>query len=286
MSSSLSQSNSKSGIDHIGVGVGALIFDEAGKLLLTKRGQHAKNERGRWEIPGGAIEFGETFEQGLKREIREELGIEIELKDMLQLADHLIPDEQQHWVSPTYICEIVSGTPTILEPQKCDEIGWFSLEEAAKLPLSIVTQQDIAILNQRRSQQLIGSVIILENDQKQILLGKRKNAYKSGDYGLPGGRIHGEEKAVTAARRELTEETGVKAHELAFAGVVKEWQTTQTFIHFVYHCSHWSGIPATQEPEKCEAWEWFSSDALPHNIVAGHKTAIELFLRGNQLADI
>ncbi len=42
------------GKDYIGVGVGAMIFNDKGELLLAKRGQAAKNERGCWEIPGGS----------------------------------------------------------------------------------------------------------------------------------------------------------------------------------------------------------------------------------------
>jgi 8-oxo-dGTP diphosphatase len=140
----------KAGSDYIGVGVGALIFNQEGKFLLTLRGPKAKNERGKWEIPGGAVDFGETFEQAIQREVFEELGIKIKVKELLQICDHIIPDEQQHWVSPTYICEIIEGTPTIKEPEKCSEIGWFSLEEAQKLPLSIVTQDDVDCLLERQ----------------------------------------------------------------------------------------------------------------------------------------
>jgi 8-oxo-dGTP diphosphatase len=142
----------KAGIDYIGVGMGALVFNDEGKLLLTKRGKKAKNERGMWEIPGGALEFGETFKEGLQREIKEELDIVIEVGEMLQLCDHMIPEEKQHWVSPTFFCTIVSGTPTILEPEKCDEIGWFTIEEADALPLSIVTREDIRVLKERNIQ--------------------------------------------------------------------------------------------------------------------------------------
>ncbi len=138
------------GKDCIGVGMGALIFNNEGKLLLTLRGKKAKNEVGKWEIPGGALEFGETFEQGLKREIKEELDIEIEVGEMLQICDHIIPDEHQHWVSPTFMCTIVSGTPTIQEPEKCDQIGWFTVEEADAMPLSIVTRDDVEALKKRR----------------------------------------------------------------------------------------------------------------------------------------
>ncbi|MGH7203825.1 MAG: NUDIX domain-containing protein [Candidatus Levyibacteriota bacterium] len=136
----------KKGIDYIGVGVGAAIFNKGGKLFLSKRGIKAKNERGKWEIPGGGVEFGETFEQALKREIKEEIGVEIEVMDLLGICDHIIPKEKQHWVAPTYLCKISKGTPKILEPEKCAEMGWYSIEEAQALPLSIVTTYDIRLL--------------------------------------------------------------------------------------------------------------------------------------------
>ncbi len=134
------------GKDVIGVGAGALIFNDEGKVLLSLRGPKAKNEVGKWEIPGGAIEFGETIKTGLQREIKEELGIEVEVGEMIQLCDHILPEEHQHWVSPTYICTIVSGTPTIMEPEKCDKLGWFTIEEAEALPLSVITRKDIEAL--------------------------------------------------------------------------------------------------------------------------------------------
>ncbi len=87
----------KPGIDYIGVGVGALIFNDEGKIFLTLRGPKAKNERGKWEIPGGAVEFGETFEQAIVREIFEEHGIHIKVKKLLDICSHIIPDEHQHW---------------------------------------------------------------------------------------------------------------------------------------------------------------------------------------------
>src|SRR5581483_11451779 len=134
------------GVDYIGVGVGAAIFNDDGKLFITKRGKKAKNERGKWEIPGGSVEFGETFEDAIKQEIREECGVEIEVGELLGICNHIIPDKHQHWVSPTYICKITKGTPTILEPEKCAENGWFTIEEAEKLDLSIVTKYDIGQL--------------------------------------------------------------------------------------------------------------------------------------------
>jgi mutator protein MutT len=137
------------GIDYIGVGVGAAVFDDTGRIFLTLRGPAAKNERGRWEVPGGSVEFGETLVQALKREMMEEYGVEIAVHDLLGVFDHILRDEGQHWISPTYICTIISGTPTIREPEKCAAIGWFTLDEAAHLPLSIITANDLQLLRAR-----------------------------------------------------------------------------------------------------------------------------------------
>lgn len=137
------------GIDYIGVGVGAAIFNSEGKLFLTLRGKKAKNETGKWEIPGGSVEFGETLEEAITREIKEEHGIHIAVIELLDVCSHIIPDEHQHWVSPTYICKIMDGEPKIIEPDKCHAIGWFTRDEALKLPLSIVTKYDLSILKKK-----------------------------------------------------------------------------------------------------------------------------------------
>jgi len=139
------------GVDYIGVGVGALIFNDDGKFLMALRGPQARNERNTWEIPGGKVEFGERLADALKREIKEEIGVEIEVGELLHVADHLILDEQQHWVSPTFICRIVKGIPTVQEPQKCTKIEWFTLAEAKKMPLSDITKSDIEVLEKRKA---------------------------------------------------------------------------------------------------------------------------------------
>ncbi len=139
----------KKGIDYIGVGVGAAILDKDGKVFIAKRGKKARNEQGKWEIPGGGVEFGETFEKALKREIKEEHDIEIEVLELLGVCDHIIPEEHQHWVAPTYICKLVKGEPKILEPDKCEELGWFTLAEAEELDLSIITKRDISLLKRK-----------------------------------------------------------------------------------------------------------------------------------------
>lgn len=77
------------GIDHIGVGVGAVIEDDAGRLFLARRGPRAKNERGLWEFPGGSVEFNGTLADALRREMREEYGVDIAVGELLDVAGSL-----------------------------------------------------------------------------------------------------------------------------------------------------------------------------------------------------
>src|SRR5262245_4245697 len=132
----------QAGHDYIGVGVGAMIFDDEGEVFLAQRGPAARNERGCWEFPGGAVAFGERLEDAIQREIREEFGIEIVVERLLAVVDHLLPDEAQHWISPTYIARHTAGVPRIVEPEKCSAFGWFLLS-ALPEPLTIVTREDV-----------------------------------------------------------------------------------------------------------------------------------------------
>ena len=132
----------KRGIDYIGVGVGAIIINPVGQLFLARRGPFANNERGMWEFPGGSVEFGETLAEALKREMREEFGIDIRVGELLDVVDHILVNEKQHWVSPTYLCEIIFGKPQIKEPEKCSQIGWF-FPDATPDDLSMITSQNL-----------------------------------------------------------------------------------------------------------------------------------------------
>lgn len=132
----------KPGQDYIGVGVGALIVHQDGRLFLSRRGPKAKNERGLWEFPGGTVEFGEQLAEALKREIKEEYNIEIAVGALLDVVDHLLPEEGQHWVSPSFLCTLISGEPIICEPQKCSEIGWFTLD-SIPADLTLITRENL-----------------------------------------------------------------------------------------------------------------------------------------------
>ena len=134
------------GLDYIGVGVGAVILDRHGAVFLAMRGKEARNERHKWEFPGGSVEFGETLRHALLREVKEEFDFEISIEQLLDVVDHLLPEENQHWVSPTFLCRVKSGTPRIMEPHKCDKIGWFGLNEIPEDMLTLASQKSLESL--------------------------------------------------------------------------------------------------------------------------------------------
>lgn len=137
-------STPRPGIDYIGVSVGVLVVKELGEVFLAQRSRHASNERGCWETPGGKVDLGETLEEAVRREMREEYGVEIEILAQFPAADHLLPAEGQHWVATTFLARLAPGSaPRIREPHKCDGIGWFPLD-ALPSPLSSITQLDPA----------------------------------------------------------------------------------------------------------------------------------------------
>lgn len=132
------------GIDYIGVGVGAVIVDNEGRLFLAKRGSEARNERHLWEFPGGRVEFGETMEMALIREIREEYDFKVTVLHLLDVIDHILPEEGQHWISPTFLCSPAGGNPRIMEPNKCEEIGWFALSAIPRKILTSASSKSLA----------------------------------------------------------------------------------------------------------------------------------------------
>ena len=132
----------KSGVDYIGVGCGALILNDKNETLLVKRGVSSKNEAGVWSKPGGAVEFGERVEDAVKREIKEELGVDIELTKLLGFTNHIIKSENQHWVTFSYLAKIIEGEPRIMEPEKIAKIKWFNLRSLPE-KLSQTTSEPI-----------------------------------------------------------------------------------------------------------------------------------------------
>ena len=94
------------------VGVGGVIFDGA-SVLIAQRGREPG--KGTWSLPGGAVELGEKLMDALKREIREEIGIEIKVGGLIRVLDRIIQDEKKrvryHYIIIDYWGWKISGQP-------------------------------------------------------------------------------------------------------------------------------------------------------------------------------
>ena len=122
----------KSGKDHIGVGGGVLVFNKNKEVLLMKRGKTSKNEVGYWNKVGGEVDYGEKVINAMKRETREEAGIEIDIWGYLPHTDHIIKKDKQHWIGFNYLADVNSGEAKNMEPHKFDDVRWFSLKKLPK----------------------------------------------------------------------------------------------------------------------------------------------------------
>lgn len=111
----------------------AAIIIKDGRVFATQRGYGDYKDW--WEFPGGKIEPGETPEQALKREIREELDTEISVGDHLITVEYDYP--KFHMTMGCYLCSVVSGKLTLLEHEAAKWLGPDELESVKWLPSDI-----------------------------------------------------------------------------------------------------------------------------------------------------
>ena len=105
---------------HIEVVAAIIVRDR--RIFATQRGYGEWKDW--WEFPGGKIEHGETPEDALKREIREELATEIEVDELLTTVEYDYP--KFHLTMHCYLCTIISGDLSLLEHE---DARWLALDE-------------------------------------------------------------------------------------------------------------------------------------------------------------
>ena len=116
------------------VGVGAVVgFGD--KVLLARRGQPPG--QGRWSLPGGTVELGETLHQAVAREVMEETGLAVQAGPLLEVLEMIIPDEhskiQYHYILFDYFCQAQSTAA--VAGDDAAQVAWFDLDECRSLDM-------------------------------------------------------------------------------------------------------------------------------------------------------
>ena len=111
--------------------------DDGGRLLLARRSAGARDEPGAWDCGAGALEFGETFEEAVAREVGEEYRTTPLKIRLAGVRNVLRDDPPSHWVAVVFAVLVDPATVAIGEPHKFDELGWFS---AGALPSPLHSQ--------------------------------------------------------------------------------------------------------------------------------------------------
>ncbi len=118
------------GVDFIGITCVFFCHDGKGRLLLSKRSKKCRDEIGCWDPGGGALEFGEEFEEGVRREVKEEYCCDIE--ELKFLGAHNVlrknGNVDTHWVALIFTAKIDPKQVKNGDPEKIDELGWFKLD--------------------------------------------------------------------------------------------------------------------------------------------------------------
>lgn len=130
-------------LSHLKLGVAALIIgriDNSKNVLLLLRNKEP--ETGCWAIPGGKLKTYETFEMAIRREVREELGLEINIEGLLTITRPIDSIDGTEWFSPVFLVKKFKGEPKNLEPLSHQRLQWFPIGEA---PTNLNTTTRIAI---------------------------------------------------------------------------------------------------------------------------------------------
>ena len=123
--------------------VGGLIYKKS-QMLACRRSEH-KDQAGLWEIPGGKVEWGESYPEALKRELTEELNLDVVVQNHIATSDVEIPQKSIRIVMYVYSCSIINrANDSRITSTDHDDLRWIYPDEIPELQWAVA---DVPILD-------------------------------------------------------------------------------------------------------------------------------------------
>ncbi|UYQ65882.1 NUDIX hydrolase [Streptomyces peucetius] len=278
-----------------GAGTAVLIVNSHGQYMLHLRDAHKPIcDRGTWSLVGGGLEPGESLDEAIVREIREETGL------ILQVAAFATTTADGPYVTEGNIHLYTArwdGDARALPASEGIMFAWFDVATMEQLTMCSWAHEAIkahhaeqptaAVPSQRASvraggvsavKNVIGAHLFLERDGATLLgLRHESVAFAGGQWHALAGHV--ERESVRACLvREAVEEAGIgiDPDDLALVHTVHllDDEHAEPRIQLFFSASRWSGEPEVREPDKCTAWKWWPVDALPEPMVPYTRAAI------------
>lgn len=114
----------------------AVIIEKDGKILMGKRNVKHKHGQGTWCAPGGEIEHGESFENAVRREVKEETNARVKNINFLGVTNDIFKKEGKHYITLWFRADHASGV--IKSTKELQHVGWYPTEQLPK-PLFLCT---------------------------------------------------------------------------------------------------------------------------------------------------
>jgi len=134
------------GLDYTGISVVFYCHDGNNNFLFQKRSQHCRDQKGTWDCGGGKLEFGESPQEALMRELKEEYGCSGQIEIILPPISFLEKFDQQdkHWIVLPHIVRVNREEVKICDERSIEEIGWFKLASLPQ-PLHISIKKELEL---------------------------------------------------------------------------------------------------------------------------------------------
>lgn len=128
--------------------------------------------------------------------------------------------------------------------------------------------------------------LILEKDNKYLLLRRYNTGYEDGNYSVVAGHVDGDETIISAMKREALEEAGININEedLKIVEVMHRKSDNESIDYFLY-ANKFSGNVSIMEPNKCDELSFYELNKFPNNVIPYVKEAIENYRNNIQFVD-